>query len=201
MGILDSLFKGAGTVPKYNEAVNHYRNLRYLMTPEHNEQYKEELLEIIRLCQIAIELDRKNGDALVLLADVLAKAAREAFRDAMQSAAREAFEDSPESPYRGREPYDYFLGRAGAVIQHCASSGLWLKEVETAEQVYALIRLRIADAMGHYDDPESWEVGEQMEAYRKTLLSNVLDSASLPTMRQMLTSRMEVVTDSSLRVG
>lgn len=51
---------------RFNEALKHYQNLRYTVEPA---AYRGELVKIIELCQLAIQKQRGNGDAYVLLAN------------------------------------------------------------------------------------------------------------------------------------
>jgi hypothetical protein len=89
----------------FNEALEHYRRLYSIEDPS---AYREELAEIIRLCQLGIEKQRGNGDAYVLLANAYLLA-------------------SAEVRLRDDSLYGYFLSRACAVAYQWASGGVWTR--------------------------------------------------------------------------
>jgi len=146
----------------FNEAADHYQKLRYLMGQP--DQYKRELLEIIRLCQMAIAKNPRNGDAFVLLANALVLAAGDL-------------------RFINEEAYDYFLTRAGAVMQHWISSGIYTRNRKLGLQLLQSIK----DEIGKAKALTSTESERRMEAFCNTLLTYVLKPDSLTKMQQMLT--------------
>ena len=147
----------------FNEAADHYQKLRYLMGRP--DQYKRELLEIIRLCQLAIAKSPRNGDAYVLLANALVQAAGEL-------------------RFVNDEAYDYFLMRAGAVIQHWASSRIHTRNRKLGLELFQSIK----DEIGKAKALTSTELEQRMEAFRDTLLPDVLKTEALSKFRERLGS-------------
>lgn len=168
---LEERVKSARVAPKglwaeargdpFNDAVEHYQKLRYLGNQP--DQAKQELLEVIRLCQAALGEQPRNGDALVLLAHALFLAANRA-----QSLSQDAC--------------DYFLTRAGATIQHWKCTPSHTRNRENGELVLWRIRTEIQEARA-LTGPE---LDQLMDALRDTLRAEALDPGALLTMQQLL---------------
>ena len=70
MGILGSLFRTrTNTGTFFNHAIEHWKAHQGHVTSGDAAGQAQELLEVIRLCQLALEAQSKNGDAYVLLAN------------------------------------------------------------------------------------------------------------------------------------
>lgn len=97
----------------FNQANKHFRNLRYYTSGSN--QYINTILEIIRLCQMAIQKNKNDGDAHVLLSNAYLLAAL--------------------SCTFGKG-YPFFLARAAAVIQATRAGHLYIKNRENADKIY-----------------------------------------------------------------
>lgn len=106
----------------YNDAVEHYTRLRFLM--ENPTHYRYELGEVIRLCQWAVATDPKDGDSFVLLANGYS------LLDSQVSAS-------------GLDP-GFYLRWAGAILQHWADTPLssypFTTQKDIAEQLFQSVK-------------------------------------------------------------
>jgi tetratricopeptide (TPR) repeat protein len=145
----------------FNEAVEHYQKLRYL--GRQPRRLQDEILEVIRLTQAALAKDRRNGDAMVLLAHALLLASWQAL---------------PIS----EEGYVYFLTRAATVIAYWPSARTHTRNKQNGEMVDSRIRAEIRQ-------PKALTTSEllrQVKRYARSLLSEALDPSSLPTMQRFI---------------
>jgi len=145
----------------FNEAVEHYQKLRYL--GRQPRRLQEEILEVIRLTQAALAKDRRNGDAMVLLAHALLLASWQAL---------------PVS----EEGHVYFLTRAATVIAYWPSTPTHTRNKENGEMVDSRIRAEIRQ-------PKALTTSEllrQLKRYARTLLSEALDPSSVPAMQRFM---------------
>ena len=122
------LFRRLGLAPKaeraFNDALDIYSSLRRY--PERSSQYRQQLRHVVSLCQEAIALNEKHGDAHVLLANSYFLMYIDGF------------------PETGN-PLPLHL--ASAVIQHWADEPMrqypWTKNTENGHR----IRSMVADAL------------------------------------------------------
>ena len=153
----------APTQSHFNEAVGHFYRLRYLMGEP--KAARRELLEVIRLCQLAIAETPRLGDAYVMLAHALSMAA-----DEMGGV------DNAD----GR----YFLLRAAAVIQHWRHGSFHTKNEAVGLQMLDSIRGQLLRAKCCREEG----LERTMESLRRTALSDTLRPESYTKMQAMLTS-------------
>jgi hypothetical protein len=79
MGILDKLFGPAkkGTSGLFNEANHHWQVMKEALLRGHDAKAQSALLEVVRLCQMAIVADpQKEGNSYVLLTNALLQASQ-----------------------------------------------------------------------------------------------------------------------------
>jgi len=143
---------GSGNV--LNEALGHYTRLRFLTdTPP---RYRFELGEVIRLCQWAISIDKKDGDVYILLANaysLLDKCVQSSMTD-----------------------HQYYMRWAGAVIQYWMVSSIkqppFTKNISIGEKLYESI---LNDLMFTSNGTR-----EMIIMWMKTLPNQYLDIALTP---------------------
>jgi tetratricopeptide (TPR) repeat protein len=148
----------------FNEAVDHYQKLRYVILMKEPAKYQAELIEIIRLCQLGIARQRRNGDAYVLLANAYYLAALHTLS----------------------EGYKYCLPRAAAVIYEWKSNHPPTTNRELGEQVYQGILERLQRPF-----PDWWMnmslkgsmSDTHREYYHKAINPNII-----PELKQLLSS-------------
>ena len=68
MGILDFVFK---VNQFFNQANDHWKAAQAAVLDGNEDEASRELLEAIRLCQLAVSSNRKDGDSYVMLAHAL----------------------------------------------------------------------------------------------------------------------------------
>ncbi len=95
----------------FNQATEYFQNLRYYESG--SPQYVSTILEIIRLCQMAIQGNKNDGDAHVLLANVYVLAALDCTYT---------------------KGYPYFLARSAAVMQATRSRKMYIKNSRNCGQ-------------------------------------------------------------------
>lgn len=98
----------------FNEADVHYKRLPPVLAD--SKQLRRELVEIIRLCQLAIEKDSRNGDAYVMLAAAYHMLALDGGLDS--------------------GIYAYCQPRAGAVIHRWKTAPMYTKNQSIGQKVY-----------------------------------------------------------------
>ena len=74
MGLLRRIFGGSSSSRYFNEANDHWKIIQTAGPSMNGEFIAGELLEVIRFCQLALDNERNNGDAYVLLANALSNA-------------------------------------------------------------------------------------------------------------------------------
>jgi len=145
----------------FNQAVEHYQKLRYL--GQQPRRLQEELLQVIRLTQVALAKDRHNGDAMVLLAHALLLASQQAV-------------------LLSEHGYEYFLTRSAAVVDHWSSTPARTINRENGQTVQWRIRAEI-------EQPKALttrELQRRIAAGHGTLLKEALDPKSCPAMQRLI---------------
>lgn len=151
----------------FNEATDHYRKLRYLF--DHKRRFAQELAEIVRLCQMAIDKEPRLGDAYVLLANALSLAAFEwRFKD--------------------DETYEFLISRAAGVIHLWATEPIKefpLTKPET-KQIALQLWNGIAERISELKKQPFRSVEEQMVVYRDTLSQEALSVLNYEMIRRRI---------------
>ncbi len=168
---LEQTVKSTGVAPKgilaeargdpFNQAVEHYQKLRYLGSEP--SRLQEELLEVIRLTQVALAKDRYNGDAMVLLAHALLLASFQALQFSEQG-------------------YAYFVTRAASVIEHWSSTPARTRNRENGKTVHWRIRAEI-------EQPKALTTAallRHLTASRQILFDEALDPRCFPDIQRLI---------------
>lgn len=146
----------------YIQATEHYRNLRYFEMG--STQYVNEILEIIRLCRMAIQNNNNDGDANVLLANAYLLAALSCVL---------------------QDGYPYFLARAAATIQATREGGLYMKERQYADKLYNGVIEQLSSQM-----PDWYEglkrLPKDMKLLNQKYYDSAINSSSLDELEEML---------------
>lgn len=119
--MLKNLF-GASKKNYFNQALEEYRKIGN--HPGGGQEILNIMLEIIRLCQLAIQENKNDGDAHVLLANIY-----------LLSAMNNSFS----------EGYSFFLARAAATIQAVKTRHMYIKNNQIADSVYKGIINQLTD--------------------------------------------------------
>lgn len=148
----------------YNQATGHFRNLRNY--PSGSAEYLNAILEIIRLCQIAIQINKFDGDAHVLLANAYLLAALNSIFG---------------------KGYPFFLARAAAVIQATKSGSMYLKNRENRDKIYEGIVNQLSTEM------PNWLEGVQhlpvdMNQLQKGYYGQAINPTGLDEIKNLLAS-------------
>ena len=129
----------------------------------------ETCIEVIRLCQLSIQKDRRTADAYVLLATALLSTA------------------SQFSRHQNRDHYEFLLSRAAAVIQQWYSlpyKGNLVSE-DTAAIGERLWRITVDQIMQDKKLSES-DTLALMYSYRNELAANTVSPASFPEIQKVI---------------
>ena len=148
-----------------NEAYDHYRKLRYL--PGHTRRSAQELTEIVRLCQIAIDKDPRLGDAHVLLANALSLAASE-WR------------------LKDDETYEFLISRAAGVIHLWATEPIKDFPLTKNRQIGLELWTSMAKEISELKKQSFESVEEQMIAYRDTVAREALSVLNYEMIRRRI---------------
>jgi tetratricopeptide (TPR) repeat protein len=161
--MLRKLFGSPKNFP-FNQANEHFRNLRFYESG--SPQYINAILEIIRLCQMAIQSNKHDGDAHVLLANAY-----------LLATCRCTY----------RKGYPYFLARAAAVIQATRAGSMYIKNREISDKIYRGIVEQLSTQM------PDWVEGVQrlpkdMNQLQQGYYDAAISSSSLDEMTTALTN-------------
>jgi len=161
--MLSKLFGSPKKFP-FNQANEHFRNLR--LYESGSPQYINAILEIIRLCQMAILSNKHDGDAHVLLANAY-----------LLATCRCTY----------GKGYPYFLARAAAVIQATRAGSMYIKNREIADKIYRGIVEQLSTQM------PDWVEGVQrlpkdMNQLQQGYYDAAISSSSLDEIKTVLTS-------------
>jgi tetratricopeptide (TPR) repeat protein len=132
----------------FNEATDHYRKLRYLF--DDRKRFAQELAEIVRLCQMAIDKEPRLGDAYVLLANALSLAAFE-WR------------------VKDYETYEFLISRAAGVIHLWATEPIKDFPLTKNKQIALQLWDGIAERISELKKQPMQSVEEQMIVCRDTV--------------------------------
>jgi hypothetical protein len=147
----------------FNQANEHYQNLRNYKSG--SPQYKNSILEIIRLSRMAILRNKDDGDAHVLLANAY-------FLAALNCGFQKG--------------YPYFLARAAASIQATRIVRIYIKNRELADKVYNGIVEQLATQMPDWVEGVE-RLPEDVNQLYKSYYDAAIDSSTLEEMDAMLT--------------
>lgn len=161
--MLNKLFGSSKNHP-FNQATEHYRSLRHY--DNGSPQYINTILEIIRLCRIAIQSNKSDGDAHVLLANAY-------FLAALSCAFQKG--------------YPYFLARSAAAIQATRRGTMYIKDRQIAEKMYNGVVEQLSTQIP--DWVENMErLPKDMNQLQQLYYDAAVDSSSLDEMKTLLTS-------------
>lgn len=120
MGLFQRLKSGPKAEKAFNDALGIYQSFRQF--PEHSVRYRHELSRVVSLCQEAIALNERHGDAHVLLANTYYLMYVDGF-------------PAPGDPLP--------LQLAASVIQHWADEPMrqypWTKNRDNGESIHATV--------------------------------------------------------------
>jgi tetratricopeptide (TPR) repeat protein len=161
--MLSKLFGSPKNFP-FNQANEHFRNLQFYEIG--SAQYINAILEIIRLCQTAIQNNKHDGDAHVLLANAY-----------LLATCRCTY----------GKGYPFFLARAAAVIQATRSGIMYIKNREIADKIYKGIVEQLSTQM------PDWVEGVQrlpkdMTQLQQRYYNVAINSSSLDEIKTALTT-------------
>jgi len=148
----------------FNQATEHFRNLRYYESG--SPQYVNTILEIIRLSQMAIQSNKHDGDAHVLLSNAY-------FLAALSCTFKKG--------------YPYFLARAAATIQATRLGSMYIKNREIAEKMYGGVVKQLSTQMPDWVEGVE-RLPKDMNQLQKMYYDAAINSSSLDEMKVMLTS-------------
>jgi hypothetical protein len=163
--MLNKLFGSPKNHP-FNQALEHFQKLPHYESG--TAQYVNTILEIIRLCQIAIQNNKNDGDAHVLLANTY-----------LLATLSSAFKKS----------YSFFLAKAASVIQTTrAGGGMYIKNRENADKVYQGIVSQLSTQI------PDWVEGiellpKDMNELQRSYYRSAIDPLSLNEIKTMLTTK------------
>ena len=161
--MLNKLFGSPKNHP-FNQATEHFRNLRYYENG--SPQYVNAILEIIRLCRMAIQSNKNDGDAHVLLANAY-------FLAALGCTFQKG--------------YPYFLARAAAAIQATRQGSMYIKERQIAEKMYGGVIEQLSTQMPDWVEGVE-HLPKDMNQLQKLYYDAAVNSSSLDEMKTLLTS-------------
>jgi len=153
-----------------NEAIAHWRQRQQYLLENNKEAAKQECLEVIRLCQLSITADQREGDAYVLLANAL-----------LSSVAYAPRHTNPES-------YEFLISGAAAIIHLWHSFTyrgypITVRE-DTGEKI---LRAVLDEIMQNRSLPEQ-NVIAWMDYWRDNLAGSLLSPTSFHTIQAKLAS-------------
>lgn len=160
--MLNKLF-GSLKNDKFNQATERFRNLRYYESG--SPQYINTILEIISLCRKAIQSNKNDGDAHVLLANAYYLAA-----------LRCTFQKG----------YPYFLARAAATIQATRIGSMYIKNREIAEKMYGGVVQQLSTQMPDWVEGVE-RLPKDMNQLQTMYYDAAINSSSLDEMKTLLT--------------
>jgi len=161
--MLNKLF-GSMKNDRFNQAKEQFQNLRNYESG--SSEYVSTILEVIRLCQMAIQGNKNDGDAHVLLANTYLLAAL--------------------SCTFGKG-YPYFLAKAAAVIQVFRTGSMYIKNRDNAEKVYGGIVEQLTTQMPDWVEGVQ-RLSKDMNELHQVYYSNAINPSSLIEIKTMLTS-------------
>jgi hypothetical protein len=161
--MLNKLF-GSPKNHSFNQALEHFQNLRYYESG--TVQYVDTVLEIIRLCQIAIQDNKNDGDAHVLLANAY-----------LLATLSSAF----------GKGYSFFLAKAASVIQPTRARSMYIKNRENADKVYQGIVEQLSTQMPDWVEGVE-RLPKDMDQLQRAYSHSAIDPLSLDEIKTMLTS-------------
>jgi len=162
--MLNKLF-GSSRNQSFNKALEHFQNLRHVESG--TAQYVNTMLEIIRLCQIAIEENKNDGDAHVLLGNAYLLATL--------------------SSVFGKG-YSFFLARAAAVIQATREGRMYIKNSENGEKVYQAIVEQLSTQMPDWVEGVE-RLPKDMPKLQREYYQRAISPLGLAEIKEMLTSQ------------
>jgi tetratricopeptide (TPR) repeat protein len=148
----------AGT---YEEALIRQQKLKFVYGDQ--VAFRNELLEIIRLCQIVAKAKPTHSGNLLLLANALSLAAGQ-------------------GRLISKESHMFFLGRAGAVIRFWTGLAQGSADWRSGSKIVSGILQEIQSSY----NVDSTKMPELMESIRRSLLQDALNPGSLVEMRRKL---------------
>ena len=160
--MLNKLFGSIKNHP-FNQALEHFQNLRFYEMG--SPQYVNTILEIVRLCRMAIQIDRHDGDAHVLLANVYLLATLWCTLN---------------------KGHPYFLARAAATIQATRTGRMFIKNREIADKVYGGIVKELSTQMPDWVEGVEQLPGDMSQLQRE-YYDSAISSLSLDEIKIMLT--------------
>lgn len=159
--MFNSLFDPSENSP-FNRATELFHNLRNY--PSGSEVYVNTILEIIKLCQIAIQEVSFDGDAHVLLANVY-----------LLAALNGGFTRS----------YPFFLAKAASVIEATKTSNMPITNREIADKIYKGIFEQLSTQMPDWVKNVQ-KLPKDMSQLQKKYYKGALTPSSLEEIKNML---------------
>lgn len=159
--MLNKLFGSPKNHP-FNQATEYYRNLRNYESG--SPQYVNAILEIIRLCRMAIQSNKNDGDAHVLLSNAY-------FLSALSCTFQKG--------------YPYFLARAAATIQATRQGNMYIKERQIAEKMYNGVVEQLSTQMPDWVEGVE-RLPKDMKQLQQKYYESAIQSSSLDEMKNML---------------
>lgn len=149
----------------FNEATDHYRKLRYLF--DDRRRFAQEVAEIVRLCQIAIDKNPRLGDAYVLLANALSLAA-----------LKWRFKDD--------DTYEFLISRAAGVIHLWATEPIKEFPLTKNKEIALQLWTGIAERISELKKQPLQSIEEQMTVWRDTVGRETLSVLNYEMIRRRI---------------
>ena len=149
----------------FNEATDHYRKLRYLF--DDRRRFAQEVAEIVRLCQIAIDKNPRLGDAFVLLANALSLAA-----------LKWRFKDD--------DTYEFLISRAAGVIHLWATEPIKEYPLTKNKEIALQLWTGIAERISELKKQPLQSIEEQMTVCRDTVGRETLSVLNYEMIRRRI---------------
>lgn len=149
----------------FNEATDHYRKLRYLF--DDRRRFAQEVAEIVRLCQIAIDKNPRLGDAYVLLANALSLAALK-WR------------------FKNDDTYEFLISRAAGVIHFWATEPIKEFPLTKNKEIALQLWPGIAERISELKKQPSQSIEEQMTVCRDTVGRETLSVLNYEMIRRRI---------------
>lgn len=152
----------------FNEANERWHQRQRLLLNGDEERARNACVEVVRLCQLAIEADQRMGDAYVLLANALSSASSHAPRDL------------------DRERYEFLLSRAAAVIHFWYSlphrGYPTTKNTAIGEQLWKITVDEVKECKALSEDAAL----ALMNSYRDSLAAGTISPASFEKIQEVV---------------
>ncbi|MCB0174216.1 MAG: tetratricopeptide repeat protein [Anaerolineae bacterium] len=168
--MLKTLF-GLGKNDLFNQALSEFRKLHNLR--DDTERFIITVLEVIRLCQLAIQKSKSDGDAHVLLANAYYLAALTILG----------------------EGYAYCLPRAAAVIYQWKTNRLYTKNLANGEKIYQNVLEAIEHPMPGWTTNMSFE--DNIKDMHSRLYHEAINPDSTVELKKILTTTHPAPTEKT----